>query len=81
MQPLRSQGVPLKLALSSLCIAIAMPLALSGCTSQQTYYSAQAWQRNECGKIVDQGEYQRCMSKTNTSYDDYKRQTEDTKKQ
>jgi hypothetical protein len=61
--------------------AVAISLAASGCTSQQAYYSAQAWQRNECGKIADQGEYQRCMNKTNTSYEDYKHQTEGSRKQ
>lgn len=56
--------------------ALLLSLSLSACTSEQAYNSAQAWQRNQCGKYPDKTEYDRCMAKTNTSYDAYKRQTE-----
>jgi hypothetical protein len=47
-----------------------------GCTSQQLYGTGQAWQRNECQKIPDAQERDRCLSSANTSYEDYKRQSE-----
>ena len=49
---------------------------LSGCTSQQLYASGQAYQRNQCILMPDQGDRDRCLSKTNTTYDDYKRETD-----
>ena len=70
----------MKLTLVPGCIGVAAALAASGCTSQQAYYSGQAWQRNECNKIAEDGERERCMSRTNTPYEDYKRQTEDGRK-
>ena len=51
----------------------------SGCSSQQFYASGQAWQRSECNKIVDVQDRQRCLSKANTSYDNYQRQAEEAK--
>ncbi|WP_425259065.1 hypothetical protein ACPOLB_26525 [Rubrivivax sp. RP6-9] len=52
---------------------------LYGCSSQQVYGAGQAWQLQECSKIMDAQERNRCMSSANTSYDEYKRQTEATK--
>lgn len=52
---------------------------LSSCSSQQVYDAGQAWQRNECYKIVDAQEYGRCMASTSMSYDEYKRRTEAAK--
>jgi hypothetical protein len=52
---------------------------LPGCSSQQMYGAGQAWQRNECYKIVDAQEHSRCMASTNMSYDEYKRRTEAAK--
>ena len=52
---------------------------LSGCSSQQFYNTGQAWQRNECNKIIDTQELNRCMAGSNTSYEDYKRQTQEAK--
>ncbi|MBI3563528.1 MAG: hypothetical protein HY080_17625 [Gammaproteobacteria bacterium] len=54
-------------------------LAGSGCTSERAYDSGQAYQRNECNKILDNNEHERCLNKINTSYDDYKHQTEEIK--
>lgn len=56
-------------------------LFLPGCTAEQAYGSGQAWQQNQCSRIPDKAEADRCMSKANTSYDSYKRQTESEKKQ
>ena len=52
---------------------------LYGCSSQQVYGAGQAWQLQECSKIMDAQERSRCMSSANASYDEYKRQTETTK--
>lgn len=51
-------------------------LSLSSCATEQSYNTAQAWQRNQCNKIPDKTEYDRCMSNASTSYESYKRQTE-----
>ncbi len=52
---------------------------LSSCSSQQVYSIGQAWQRNECYKIVDAQEHGRCMASTSMSYDEYKRRIEAAK--
>jgi hypothetical protein len=49
---------------------------ISGCTTQQAYSTAQAWQRNQCGKLPDKADFDRCMSQTQTTYESYKQQTE-----
>lgn len=59
--------------------ALAGIAPLQGCSSQQAYGAGQAWQRTECNKINDSQERSRCLSSTNTSYDDYKRQAERAK--
>jgi hypothetical protein len=53
-----------------------LALALHGCSSQQAYGAGQAWQRQECSRINDAQERNRCMASASTSYDDYKRQAE-----
>jgi hypothetical protein len=52
---------------------------LHGCSSQQVYGAGQAWQRQECNKIIDARERERCMKSASTSYDEYKRQAEAAK--
>jgi hypothetical protein len=69
-----------KLALPLSCVAVAIAAAASGCTWQQGYASGQAWQRNACNRLPEQIERDRCLGQTNTSYEDYKRQTGDPKK-
>jgi len=53
---------------------------LAACSARQAYGSAQAWQRNQCMKLPDKVEFDRCMSNANTSYDSYRQQTEDIRK-
>ena len=65
--------------LFTLAVALAA-LSLSACTAEQVYGSGQAWQQNQCNQIPDKTEYDRCMSKANTPYDSYKRQTEPERK-
>lgn len=52
---------------------------LPGCSTQQAYGGGQAWQRQECNKLMDADQRSRCMASANTSYDDYKRQAEAAK--
>lgn len=55
-------------------LALAAASLLAACSSQQLYGAGQAWQRNECVKLQDAQERQRCMDSTATSYDAYQRQ-------
>ena len=57
-------------------IGAAVLTVASGCTWQQTYSAAQGWQRNQCNRLPEQAERERCLSNNNISYDDYRRQTE-----
>jgi hypothetical protein len=57
-------------------IAAAVALITAGCSSEQVYGAAQTWQRNECYKINDAAERQRCLASNSRSYDDYQRQAE-----
>jgi hypothetical protein len=67
---------------SSFYAAALMSLtSLLGCSSQQLYGAGQAWQQQECSKIMDSQERGRCMASANTSYEEYKRQTEAAKAQ
>ena len=62
-------------------VAILVSSLMAGCTSQQLYNAGQSWQRNWCYRMIEQTDRERCLSKTNMSYEDYKRQTDDSKKQ
>jgi hypothetical protein len=53
-----------------------LPWAVTGCSSQQGYAGAQAWQRSQCLKVVDPQERRRCLDAADTPYDTYKRQSE-----
>jgi hypothetical protein len=66
-------------ALSSL-VVVPLVLALPACTTQRAYDTAQAYQRNQCGRIPDKAEFDRCMSGANSPYDAYKRKTDPEKK-
>jgi hypothetical protein len=48
-------------------------LANGGCSAQQGFAAGQAHQRQQCSRIADPGDYQRCMEKTRGSYEDYRR--------
>jgi len=45
----------------------------SGCTSQQLYMTAQAYQRNQCLYRPEQGDRDQCLGNSNQSYDEYNR--------
>ena len=54
-------------------------LAISACSSKQLYLSGQNWQQEECNKQPDMQARQRCLAKTQTSYEDYRREAGATK--
>ena len=58
-----------------------LAFGLSACSAEQGYNAAQGWQQNQCNKIPDKAEFDRCMSRAGTSYESYKRQTEPGQKQ
>ena len=68
----------MKKNLSAAFISIVCCL-FNGCSSQQAYGIGQEYQRNQCLHIPDKAESDRCLSKINTSYDDYKREKDSTK--
>ncbi|MDP2064988.1 MAG: hypothetical protein Q8K38_03360 [Burkholderiaceae bacterium] len=65
--------------LRALITATALASALAGCSMQQLYGTGQAWQRSECNKIIDTQERNRCAASTQTSYEDYRRQSDAAK--
>lgn len=52
----------------------------AGCTSEQLYSTGQSYQRNQCLHLPDPADQQKCLSSTNTTYQDYKRETDADKK-
>jgi hypothetical protein len=54
--------------------------ALGGCSSQELYSTGQGWQRNECRKLPDVQERERCMASTSRSFDDYQRESATARK-
>jgi hypothetical protein len=57
----------------------ALQALTTACTSPVAYGAGQQMQRNECNKLVDMQDRQRCMARANTSYEDYKRQADAAK--
>ncbi len=55
-------------------ILMLMAMSLAGCTAEQAYGAGQAWQRNQCSRLPDKADFDRCMKKTDTTYDSYKGQ-------
>ena len=52
---------------------------LTACSSRHGYASAQDWKRNQCTKVIDAQERIRCLREADTSYDSYKKKTEELK--
>jgi len=53
--------------------SVALLSLCSGCGSQQLYDTGQAYQRNQCLNMPDQAERERCLSRTDRRFDDYRR--------
>ena len=66
--------------LSLLAVALAA-VATAGCSNRALYQTVQGWQQQECRRIADAAERQRCMASTAGSYDDYRRAREAAKGQ
>ena len=64
-----------------LCAAGTIAIAAAGGTTRQTRNAMQTWQRNECNRIVEPTEHERCLAGTTTSYEDYRRQTDGNRKE
>jgi len=50
-------------------------MCMPGCTREQAYGAGQAWKRQECSRIPDKAEYDRCVREADLSYDTYRRET------
>jgi hypothetical protein len=50
--------------------------SLAACSSRTVYQTVQGWQQQECRKLPDAAERQRCLGSTAASYDDYRRARE-----
>jgi hypothetical protein len=48
---------------------------LAACSTQTAYLSAQGWQRQQCFRIDDAQQRQRCLNSASTSYEDYQRES------
>ena len=55
----------------ALLAAVAGLAATAACTTQQAYLSAQQWQKQECGRILDREERTRCEKNASLSYERY----------
>jgi hypothetical protein len=44
-------------------LMIAAALLLSACTAERLYGTGQAWERNQCSKLPDKADYDRCMAR------------------
>lgn len=57
-------------------IATAALAVATGCTTQQLYSTGQSWQRNQCTRLMDHQERERCMANAGASYETYKKQSD-----
>lgn len=55
-------------------LALLLAASLAGCSSRQLHATGQQWQRNECERLQDAAERNRCIANSKSSYDDYQRQ-------
>lgn len=55
---------------------VLLSASLAACSSRAVYQTVQGWQQQECRKLPDAAERQRCLGSTAASYDDYRRARE-----
>lgn len=60
--------------LPAFALFAAVAALLGGCSSQQLYNVAQGWQHQECQRIQDRDERQRCERSSAKSYEQYQRE-------
>jgi hypothetical protein len=71
------KSITLKSMASVTAVTLAFSLfLLAGCSNREVYDSMQGAKQNECNKIVDNNERQRCFEDANKSYDRYQRERE-----
>jgi hypothetical protein len=58
---------------AALALPLVLVLLLAGCSARQMYAAGQGWQRNECTRMPDGAERDRCLANAERSYDDYQR--------
>ena len=49
-------------------------LAAAACTSQQLYDNAAGWRENECNRILDTPQRERCLKEARQSHQEYRKQ-------
>jgi hypothetical protein len=60
------------LPLAPVLVLVFVPvLALTACSTEMVYLSAQQWQKNECGRLQDHEERSRCEKNASLSYERY----------
>jgi hypothetical protein len=57
-----------------LLTTIVVALLLSACTPAQMYGSLHAWQANQCSRIPDKSDAERCLASAPQTYDSYRRE-------
>lgn len=62
-----------------LAAAVLFSLAVPACSWEQAYYATQTWQRNECNRLPDASERERCMNRNTASYGAYRKQADEGK--
>jgi hypothetical protein len=64
-----------------ICVPVFV-LMPTGCGSLQQviYNSSQGWQQNQCQTLIDRVEREQCLRRSGTTYEEYKRQTDDNKR-
>jgi hypothetical protein len=66
------KGTNLKPVSPAMLLSLLASAFAAGCSTQTLYASGQAWQRNECQKLNDKSERDRCLANASDSYDTYR---------
>jgi hypothetical protein len=62
--------------LLALCTGACTVASLGACTTQMAYNTGQEWQKEQCRKLPDLAERQRCEKSNAMTYDKYKAEAE-----
>lgn len=54
---------------------VAAALLAAGCSARQAYETGQAWQRNECLRLPDAQDRQRCLERVRMDFDQYQKES------
>ncbi|MGB5539552.1 MAG: hypothetical protein WBO37_05650 [Gammaproteobacteria bacterium] len=58
---------------TALLQVLAISLVVSGCAASLVYDSGRGWKQQECQKIPDRQERQRCLQSSAMTYEEYRR--------